>query len=66
MAEPAGIEDIEVAHIPEPDEPEEGLIDTADTYAEGAFRMAHGPGLLPEVDPSAYGPDAVPLEGGAE
>lgn len=65
VAEPAGIEDIEVAHVPEPEQPEEGLIDSADIYTEGASRMAHGHGLLPEADPSGYGPDAVPLEGGA-
>lgn len=65
MSEPAGVEEIEVAHVPEPGEPEEGLIDPADIYTEGASRMAHGLGLLPEADPSGYGPDSVPLEGGA-
>ncbi len=38
MAEPAGIEEFEVAHVPEPDEPEEGLIDPADIYTEGGAR----------------------------
>lgn len=39
MAEPAGIQDIEVAHVPEPDEPDEGLIDPSDTYTEGTVRF---------------------------
>mgnify|MGYP001558511949 CR=1 FL=1 len=40
MAEPAGIEDIEVEPVPEPDEPEEGLIDPADSYTEGTPKEA--------------------------
>jgi hypothetical protein len=30
-----GVEEIDVLELPEPDEPEEGVIDPADTYREG-------------------------------
>jgi hypothetical protein len=43
VAEPAGIEDIEVAHVLEPAVPEEGLIDPADTYVEGVRFHANVP-----------------------
>lgn len=37
MAEPnePDVEEIEVADVPEPDEPEDGVIDPTDTYREG-------------------------------
>ena len=37
MTEPIepGVEDIDVPDVPEPESPEEGVIDPADTYTEG-------------------------------
>lgn len=34
------VEVIDVQHVPEPDEPEEGVIDPDDKYAEGVDREA--------------------------
>lgn len=56
-------EEIDVDHVPEPEAPEEGVLDPGDTYTEGPERIcaAGRQGPLPDADPSGYGPDSVEL-----